>query len=244
MQKGDSYTILFATAVCVVCSLLLATAAALLKPRQAAMAELDRKQNVLKAFGVPLQDAAGRKITEAEVNGLFRDHIVEIAVNPDTGLPVAPGAPDALPLYMWQENGVTAKYALPISGKGLWSTIYGYLALDRRAEVIVGVTFYRHGETPGLGGEVEKDWFQNQFKGKRIFKDGAPQRIEIVKGRAQDKYPAGNDHAVDGISGATLTGNGINQFLNAALARYEKYFDRVRALAGEGGGQMKGTSDS
>jgi Na+-transporting NADH:ubiquinone oxidoreductase subunit C len=241
MQKGDSYTILFATAVCVVCSLLLATAAALLKPRQAAMAELDRKQNVLKAFGVPLQDAAGRKITEAEVNGLFRDHIVEIAVNPDTGLPVAPGARSAA-FIMWQENGVTAKYALPISGKGLWSTIYGYLALDRRAEVIVGVTFYRHGETPGLGGEVEKDWFQNLFKGKRIFKDGAPQRSRSSRGgrkiNIQPERPCGGWHR-----GATLTGNGINQFLNAPWRGMKNTLTGSGRWRGKVG-QMKGTSDS
>ena len=228
MQKGDGYTLFFAAAVCVVCSVLLAGTSAALKQRQDAQIELDRKLNVLKAFGVAIKNDQGDKLGEAEVNRMFADHIREISVDPATGKEGVDGAPTSLPLYLWEENGATAKYAFPISGKGLWSTIYGYMALDRDLSSIVGVTFYRHGETPGLGGEIERDWFQDQFKGKKVFSGGALRRLDIVKGKVADKYPQGNDSAVDGISGATLTGAGVARFMNADLAKYESYFSSVR----------------
>ncbi len=230
MQKGNTYTLVFAAVICVVCSILLASASALLRDRQTAMAELDRKTNVLKAFGVATRTPEGQKISEKDVNQTFTDHITEIFLDAATGQPVTGGdnREGQLPLYLWKDGDAITKYAFPVSGKGLWSTIYGYLALGKDLQTIIGITFYRHGETPGLGGEIEKDWFQDQFKGKRIFEDQHLLRLEVVKGKVADKYPQGNDHAVDGISGATLTGNGLNHFLNEDLEKYEQYFKSIR----------------
>lgn len=226
MKQSNTYTLVFAGVVCVVCSLLLSATSAALKKQQDRMVELDRKRNVLKAFQVPVTDGEGRPIAAAAVDELFRDHISEVRIDPVTAEESAGGA--GLPLYRWTENGEVTKYAFPTSGKGLWSTISAYLALDRNLETIIGVTFYKHGETPGLGGEISQPWFQAQFQGRKILKDGRLQRIEIVKGKVADRYPQGSDHAVDGISGATLTGSGINRFLNADLERYEPYFAKIR----------------
>jgi len=240
MAKGDAYTIGFAAVVCVACSLLLSGTSALLKQRQDAMVELDRKRNVLKAFGEPVTDETGRPRSAAEVDRVFAGHIREIILDGETGN-VLEGLSSRdvpreelekkqkLPLYRWEENGRVTRTAFPISGKGLWSTIYGYMALDESLSRILGVTFYRHGETPGLGGEIATDEFQQRFTGKRVFKDGQLQRIEVVKGAVATRYPEGNDHAVDGISGATLTGRGLNQFINQDVERYERYFSRQRA---------------
>lgn len=228
--KGDGFVIVFATAVCVVCSLLLSATASTLKAKQDFNVELDRKVNVLKAFGVAVQDESGRRISADEVARYFTDHIRDIVLDAATGQPidgVTSGQVDAkelrdrtkLPLYLWTENGEVTKYAFPTSGKGLWSTIYGYLALEKDLATIAGVTFYRHGETPGLGGEVEKDWFQANFRGKKVFEGGERLRFEVVKGDAGD-----SDHAVDGISGATLTGKGVTRFVNRDLDLYEPYF--------------------
>lgn len=239
MRKGDRYTILFALAVCVACSLLLSVTSAALRKRQDEQVELDRRRNVLKALGVPLVNERGEKLSAAEVQRFFNTHIEGVVIDPATG-DVVPGLraddltkeqvekKERLPLYTWIENGEVVKYAFPVSGKGLWSTIYGYMALEKDLATIAGVTFYRHGETPGLGGEISTDWFQEQFKGKKVFESGRLLRFEVVKGRARDRYPNGNDRAVDGISGASLTGKGINQFLNADLERYEKYFAKIR----------------
>jgi Na+-transporting NADH:ubiquinone oxidoreductase subunit C len=238
--KGDAYVIAFALGVCLVCSLMLSAAASSLKARQDYNVELDRKINVLKAFGVPVADAKGRRLGGAEVDRIFHDSISELVIDAATGKPLegktladadpkALAAKALLPLFVWKEGGVPSKYAFPVSGKGLWSTIYGYLALERDLSTIAGVTFFRHGETPGLGGECEKDWFQDNFKGKKVFAAGQRQRFEVVKGAVADRYPSGNDHAVDGISGATLTGNGIMRFVNGDLDLYEKYFSLLRS---------------
>lgn len=238
-KESTSHTLLFAGTICIVCSLLLSGATALLKKQQDLQVELDRRINVLKAFGTPVTDARGRKISAAEVDRIFAEHISELVLDAQTGKPI-PDLTSAdvsrdeleqkvrLPLYVWKDGGKPAKYAFPISGKGLWSTIYGYLALDKDLGTIVGATFFRHGETPGLGGEVSSDWFQKQFAGKKVFADGRLLGFEVVKGPVRNKYPGGSDHAVDGISGATMTGNGINVFLNRDLERYEKYFRSIR----------------
>lgn len=250
MDKDDLKVVGFAGVICVICSLLLSATASVLRERQELNVELDRKLNVLKAFGVAVANERGRKLSEEEVDRYFQDHISEILIDRDTGQ-VIPGATSAdipkeelkaktvlektrLPLYLWKDEGEITKYAFPTSGMGLWSVLYGYLALDRDLATVVGITFYKNGETPGLGAEVASDWFQDQFRDKKIYADGELLNIEVVKGAVEGKYPGGSDHAVDGISGATMTGNGINTFLNRDLQYYEKYFRTVRGTLAHG----------
>lgn len=240
MRKEDLYAIGFAAAVCVACSLVLSATAQVLKDRQAMEVELDRKLNVLKAFGVDVIGEDGKKLAKEAVDQVFADSISEVFLDKDTGevIPdftaedVPPEEKRArtiydkqhLPLYVWKENGEAVKYAFPTSGMGLWSVVYGYLALDGDLNSIVGVTFYKHGETPGLGGEVSTDWFQSQFAGKVIYQDGELQQLEVVKGQAPDDSMT----KVDGISGATITGNGVATFLNRDLEIYNRYFRKIR----------------
>ena len=221
MQKGESYIMMYAAGVCLLCSVLLAGTTMALKPRQDAESELDRKRNVLKAFDAPMRDeATGEPIAGPEVERLYTQHVREITVT-------ASGR--TLPLFQWEVDGRTERIALPVSGKGLWSTIYGYLALDARATTILGITFYKHGETPGLGGEIEQPWFQENFKGRQIFDKGTLRRIEVAKGKARPPSAEGPVQ-VDGISGATLTGAGVTAFLNEILAGYEPYFMTLREV--------------
>jgi Na+-transporting NADH:ubiquinone oxidoreductase subunit C len=241
MPRGDTYTIFFAAVICVVCSVLLSATSAALKKQQDLMIELDRKVNVLKAMGVPVVEN-GKPISSGQVAALFAQHIEEIIIDRETGQPVPDLTTDRLsrdqleqvkrksllPLYRWKDGDEVTRYAFPVSGKGLWSTVYGYLALEKDLATLAGATFYRHGETPGLGGEISTGWFQGQFKGKQVFANGRLQRLEVVKGKVADRYPQGSNHAVDGISGATLTGKGMNLFLNQDLENYEKYFRGIR----------------
>ena len=88
------------------------------------------------------------------------------------------------------DNGLITGYAIPIEGKGLWGTMYGYFAIEPDAVTVKGITFYRHKETPGLGGEVDKEWFKNNFIGKRLVdNDGKLVSIEVIKGFVSDKDP-------------------------------------------------------
>ena len=151
---------------------------------------------------------------------------------------------DTLPIYIRMDNDEVQGIALPIAGKGLWSTIFGYIALNPDTDSVLGIQFYKHGETPGLGGEVEKKWFTDNFVNhpfkqpngeiqyipKKIRdKSGKIVSIKVVKGGVD--YSESNTssiHQVDGISGATVTADGVTDFLLEDLLRYEKTLDKIR----------------
>lgn len=241
MRKDDLNLIRFAGIVCVACSFVLALTATGLKSRQEANKSLYEKQNVLKAFGVDTTDEAGEPWSRERTLDFFRERIQVQVVDAASGkviegLTLDEVSKDDLksgakrPLYVIQDDGGAAGYAFPISGKGLWSTIYGFLALEPDLATIRGITFYQHGETPGLGGEVETDWFTSQFQGKKVFSGGSLQTFQVVKGAVSDRYPEGNDHAVDGISAATITSRGVQRFLNQDVAAYEPYFRTIRGI--------------
>ena len=130
-----------------------------------------------------------------------------------------------MPIYI---SSNPSSLIIPISGKGLWSTLYGYIALEKDFNTVKGITFYQHGETPGLGGEVDKLWFQKNFIGKKIYDvNDKFVSVEVVKGKVSDIY-SGNkvNHAVDGISGATITSRGVSNFIKSDLGRYLNYFKK------------------
>ncbi len=151
---------------------------------------------------------------------------------------------DTLPIYIRMDNDEVQGIALPIAGKGLWSTIFGYIALNPDTDSVLGIQFYKHGETPGLGGEVEKKWFTDNFVNHPLMqpngeiqyipkkirdKSGRIVSIKVVKGGVD--YSESNTssiHQVDGISGATVTADGVTDFLLEDLLRYEKTLDKIR----------------
>ena len=211
-MREETRTIIFAAGVCVFCSLLLSGTAAALKSRQDLNEKFDKQRNIVKAFGLNISGA-----TPDSIGTIFSEHILEEKTADD------------LPIYIWKEGDKVTKYAFPVSGKGLWSTIYGYLALNSDLQTVAGISFYKHGETPGLGAEIEKDWFQNNFKGKSLYdSDGNPLPFKIVKGGVKALPKVEQKYAVDGISGATLTGNGVQDFLQKDVARYAPYFKSLR----------------
>ena len=133
-------------------------------------------------------------------------------------------------LFAYKPAETVEAYILPIEGYGLWDMMYGYLALAPDLNTIKGVRFYSHKETPGLGGEAEKPWFTNQYVDKKILDaSGKLVSIKVAKGKAA------NDYEVDGMSGATITGNGITDFMLDDLTKYEPYFKTLRANPDEDG---------
>ena len=151
---------------------------------------------------------------------------------------------ETLPIYIRMNNEKIEGIALPIAGKGLWSTIFGYIALNPDTDSVLGIQFYKHGETPGLGGEVEKKWFTDNFVNHPIKESNGeityvPKKIRnengkiisisVIKGGVD--YSKSNKsaiHQVDGISGATVTADGVSDFLLEDLCRYEKTLDKRR----------------
>jgi Na+-transporting NADH:ubiquinone oxidoreductase subunit C len=229
----NSYVFFFAAVVTITCSILLAAAANLLRDRQQENIALDIRKNILASA-----ELGSEEMTRQEVLGLYDKYIRSKVINlqgeevPDKTVEQLDPKKDLtlLPLYYAEEDGKIMAYIIPISGKGLWSTIYGYLALEKDVNTVKGITFYQHGETPGLGGEIEKDWFTGSFKGKKINSpEGDLLSITVIKGKVQNLIPEQEAyHYVDGISGSTLTGKGLNYFLKKDLETYKPFFDKIR----------------
>ena len=209
---GNTLTV--AIGLSLVCSILVASAAVALKPIQQRNAELFRQRIILEVAGLMTEDG--------DVGALFA------AV--DSTL-VETGDGESHEVYLVTDDGMVEQIILPIEGPGLWSTMRGYLALKPNGKTIAGIRFYEHGETPGLGDQIDNDAWRAQWAGKELFgNDGLP-RIEVVKGFVV-AGSASQQHQVDGLSGATLTGNGVTK-----LVRYwtgpEGFGPYLEQLGGE-----------
>lgn len=232
----NSYVFFFAAVVTITCSMLLAAAANLLRDRQQENIALDIRKNILASAGIRSED--GKELTRQEILRLYDEYIRSKVINksgdevPERSVEQLDPKKDLdlLPLYYVEKNGEIDAYIIPISGKGLWSTVYGYIAFEKDLNTVLGITFYKHGETPGLGGEIEKEWFTGNFKGKRILSpEGKLVSITVIKGKVAERIPPEEAyHYVDGISGSTLTGRGLNIFLKKDLETYEPYFEKIR----------------
>jgi len=133
-------------------------------------------------------------------------------------------------LFLYQPGGELKSYIIPIEGNGLWGMMYGYIALQPDLNTVTGVRFYKHQETPGLGGEAEKPWFTGQYVGKKILSDdGSFRSIDVFKGKSADVYSGDElNYYVDGISGATITSKAIANFMKEDLEKFEEYFRQIR----------------
>lgn len=242
-MHSNFQTFRFAIIITLVCSLLLASAATFLKPRQVENEALDIKKNILKASGIT---SAGQPLDREKIQQIYSGRIKELVIDQSGSIidgknPVDINPKDTqgmLAIYESVSDQVVEAYIIPISGKGLWSTLYGYLAIEPDGKTVKGITFYKHGETPGLGGEVEKKWFTDNYIGKQFINPaGELVSITIVRGKAANAVPEKElYHNVDGISGATLTGRGINKFLKENLQSYAPFFNKLRSNEGETNG--------
>jgi len=227
-MRSDTYTIIFTSVVTVVLGLVISFTADSLRDRQEINEALDIKKNILSVLGY---NQALSVWTDDKIQSVYEKNIKEISIDANGKEIEKPLESDEYrKIYQSTENGSVSGYAIPISGKGLWGTMFGYFAIDPDAETVKGITFYKHKETPGLGGEVDKDWFKNNFIGKKLIDvSGNLVSVEVVKGYVSSTDPNIN-HKVDGISGATITGKGVTTFLKADLKKYDPYFAKIRKL--------------
>jgi len=229
-MRNNSYTLIFTSCVTIVLGIIIAITADNLRERQEINEELDIKKNILYALGY--KQNIDNPWTNKIVESLYNNSINEVYIDRKGTVYKKQEDIEKNPLKIYQrmDNGLITGYAIPIEGKGLWGTMYGYFAIEPDAVTVKGITFYRHKETPGLGGEVDKDWFKNNFIGKRLVdNDGKLVSIEVIKGFVSEKDPEAYIK-VDGISGATITGKGLTNFLKKDLDKYEPYFKKIRML--------------
>ncbi|GAB6145763.1 FMN-binding protein [Desulfocicer niacini] len=219
------HAVKFAALVAVVCCLLITGASTGLKPFQQENRTLDRQKNILRAAGIVSMETTPSR---GQIQSLFQDKIHEVTVDAKGNF-MEKGTGEGLNLYLYQEDQTLKAYVIPIESRGLWGKIKGYMALKADGETVAGFTVYSHSETPGLGGEIEKAWFQKNFIGKKIF-NAAHEfvSIGIAKGSVDALAEDARANHVDGISGATLTGKYLTQGIKQNLERYEAVSVRLR----------------
>ncbi len=219
------HAIKFATILSVVCCLLITGASTGLKSFQQENRTLDRQKNILRAAGIVTLDA---KPSRGQIQSLFQENIHEVEVDA-TGNFMEAGQGTGLSLYLYREGKTLKAYVIPIESRGLWGKIKGYIAFEADGQTVAGFTVYSHSETPGLGGEIEKAWFQKNFIGKKIF-NAANEfvSVSIAKGGVDALPEESRAYNVDGISGATLTGKYLTQGLRENLEQYEAVSVRLR----------------
>jgi Na+-transporting NADH:ubiquinone oxidoreductase subunit C len=222
-------TLVVAIGVSLVCSVLVSAAAIVLRPLQEANQAEFRQRIVLEVAGlydpdVPVVEQFGNietRLVDLESGSYVEDvdpqtFDAEAAAN-DPGLSVnIPKEEDIAkigrravyaPVYVVMDGGEPQQYILPVRGKGLWSTLYGYLSVEPDGKTVAGLRFYEHAETPGLGDQIEKEPWLSQWPGKKLYDEQGDPQIEVVRGSVQSG--PGEIHQVDGLSGATLTANGV-----------------------------------
>jgi Na+-transporting NADH:ubiquinone oxidoreductase subunit C len=221
-------SIAFTVTVALVCSLLLTAAATGLKDRKLRNVAVDRQKNILKSVG--LLDPS-QQTTDALIEQLYQDNIRCYAMDGTGRIVAGDSGADALPVCFYVKDSQPAAYVLPVDSRGLWGKIHGYMAIESDGQTVAGFSVYSHNETPGLGGEIEKPWFQQNFVGKRIVDEaGAFAAVGIAKGKVADAIAADRQaNYVDGISGATLTGKFLTGGLKEVLLDYEPLSEQFRS---------------
>ena len=195
-RDSISNTLFVAISLSLVCSILVASAAVILKPIQVRNQEEYRQRIIL--------EVAGLMTPGAEIAELF-------ATIEPANVELASG--EAVEVYLAKDAGEVQQIILPVSGPGLWSTMRGYLSVAPDGNTVKGIRFYEHAETPGLGDQVDKDAWRSQWVGKRIYDETGSSRIEVVRGFVQRDGNPNFNYESDGLAGATLTGNGVTNLV-------------------------------
>jgi Na+-transporting NADH:ubiquinone oxidoreductase subunit C len=221
-------SIMFAVVVTLICGSLLTLASTGLKEYQLKNIAIDKQKNILKSVGLVHEKTP---LSPGAIDKLYAENIKQVWVDPSGDIiPEQNKTQDDLPVYLYVIQNHIQSYIIPVDSRGLWGKILGYLAIENDGATVSGFTVYSHSETPGLGGEIEKDWFQKNFSGKKILDDrGNFVSVAIAKGLVKDKiHDTRQKNFVDGISGATLTGKFLSAGLKQSLMQYEPFSQKLR----------------
>lgn len=244
-------TIGVALLLCLVCSIIVSGAATLLKPKQVANKLLDKKSNILTVAGLSdpsksvdelfqqietrVVDLRTGEYTDAVDPVTFdqrkasKDAEFRLDLSKSEDIAGVGGISKYANVYLVRNEGQVSKIVLPIKGYGLWSTMYGFLALEKDANTVSSITFYEHGETPGLGGEIENAKWQASWNGKQVAETIGDPVIRLIKGSV-DPNTSDAEHKIDGLAGATLTSNGVTNLVQFWMGdkAFGPYLKRVQ----------------
>lgn len=230
-KQSNTYTIIYIIVLVVLVGTALAITSISLHDRQQANADADKMRQILASVNIPTDNS--------DVVGKYNETVTSTFVVDSKGNKVADAAPAfdidvaaqfkdnpderLLPVYECNIGG-DVKYVLPMYGAGLWGPIWGYISVDADGTTIYGAYFDHEGETPGLGAEIAKPAFSDQFKGRKLFKEGNFVPVEVVK---KGQKPAGNADYVDGISGGTITSKGVGAMIDNCVSPYAPFLESL-----------------
>lgn len=221
----------------VIVAAMLSIVATKLKPFQDFNEEVQKKQDILKAIQVDSNaetavDLYDKYIVESRVVNSDGDLLEgQNAFKVDLKKEISKSVEDrSLPIFVSANDDGSTKFIIPLQGKGLWGPIWGYISLNDDMKTIYGASFDHKSETPGLGAEINTEKFQKQFLGKKILDENQEfVSVKVVKGGVEDDNP----HAVDAISGGTITSDALDDMMYDCLKPYMNYFERILKQGGE-----------
>lgn len=249
--EKNTYTVLFAVGMVIIVGVILAGLFGGLRSQITENQRKEKQQNILFAMGINQSYLSDRKedainfVPPTEAEKLYKEFIKKEYVLQDGKMTESNEAFDIdvareqkkaaadedykqkLPLYVGEYKG-EEYYIVPVYGKGLWDAIWGYIALEEDLKTVKGVYFDHKGETPGLGANITQAYFQEDFTGEEIFDGDKFTGIEVAKGNNDPTNQRKNDHRVDAIAGATITGNGVTAMIKNDLKNYLPYFDKIK----------------
>lgn len=220
--NSNAYTIIYASVLVIIVAFLLAFVASALKPTQDANVELDKKSQILAALNIrDVEDVAAKYAEVVKSDPIYGADASQGPKAQTGGFAVVTKeiTSDNRPLYIAEVDGET-KVVVPVKGAGLWGGLWGYIAVNADGETVYGTYFSHESETAGLGARIAEQWFQDSFKGKKIFANGSDEiALSVVKkGKEGNLAP---ENYVDGVTGATLTSNGVNDMIKDCLGLYK-----------------------
>jgi Na+-transporting NADH:ubiquinone oxidoreductase subunit C len=232
---SNTYIFVFSTVMVMLVATLLSFVAEQLKPFQEKNVEIEKKLDILRSVGIArdidevedkntyVEEAFDKNIKESfavDGAGALKGDVDAFRVNLKVELAKGPEE-QSLPVYVHLDEGGKEIYIVPMLGKGLWGPIWGYISLEEDMSTIYGAIFAHAKETPGLGAEINTEWYQAQYEGKKLFDDaGKFTSVMVVKGGADPSDP----HAVDAISGGTITSVALQEMMEECLGNYETFF--------------------
>ena len=227
--NSNGYTYTFATVMVVLVAVLLSAASLGLKSKQENNVKQEKMQSILSSVGVEVDRSGAEEAYNTVIEKVLTIKGGEVvSEDRETGFSIdmataikSSNMDREVPLYVANKDGQTF-YIVPLRGKGLWGPVWGFVSLESDGNTVVGANFGHKSETPGLGAEITTPMFTDQFPGKKISEAGMFQSISVIK-----KGTSNGDYAVDGISGGTITSNGVNDMLADCLAPYAEYFKNI-----------------
>ncbi len=237
MRQSNTYIYLFSGIMTIVLGGMLSFAAEVLKPFQKKQIELDTKKQILGAVMQLNEQDDVLAIYDDKIQSIVVTYNGDVVEQDDSGKPLIAEKVNIeknfkldpkerlFPVFKYNEGDKTT-YILPIFGNGLWNNIWGYVALGDDFNTIKGIALDHRGETPGLGARITEKEVQERYKSKKVYNSSQELvGVSMVKGEGKGPH---DDHHIDGMAGATITGNGVNEMILNYLGYYENYFKKEK----------------